>query len=163
MRGGAGRAGDKKFFVRVTECWPYACESDMSKKFNATESLRYKYKGVATFSVVARPQIGVSSSQWSCTFCMMSTSAASDRVLSMLGHFVISRRIHLKSSSMKNIHFFSSALKAKHSIWPKGSHILIYSVFKNFCWLLNEPLNKLPPAMTHVARAFSCFRAHNSF
>jgi len=34
----------------------------MSKKFNATESLRYK--GVATFLVVARPQIGVSRSQW---------------------------------------------------------------------------------------------------
>jgi len=43
---GAGR--DKKFFVRVTECWPNACESDVGKKFSATESLWYK--GVATFS-----------------------------------------------------------------------------------------------------------------
>jgi len=43
-----GRALDKKSFVRVTECWPNACESDMSKKFNATQSLCYK--GLTTFS-----------------------------------------------------------------------------------------------------------------
>ena len=45
---GAGRAWDKKFFVRATECWPNAGESDTSKKFNTTES--FSRKGVATFS-----------------------------------------------------------------------------------------------------------------
>jgi len=43
-----GGARDKKFFVQSTECWAYGCESDMGKKFNATESLWHK--GVATFS-----------------------------------------------------------------------------------------------------------------
>jgi len=38
---GAGRERVKKFFVRVNECWPNACESDMDEKFNATESLSY--------------------------------------------------------------------------------------------------------------------------
>jgi len=42
------RVRDRKFFVRVTEYWPSACENDMSKKFNAIESFRYK--GVGTFS-----------------------------------------------------------------------------------------------------------------
>jgi len=28
--------------MRVTECWPNACESDKSKKFNATESMWFK-------------------------------------------------------------------------------------------------------------------------
>jgi len=42
---GRGRCGIR-LFVWVTECCPSACESDMSKKFNVTESLRYK--GVAT-------------------------------------------------------------------------------------------------------------------
>jgi len=31
------QAQDKKFFVRVVECWFNACEIEMSKKFNATE------------------------------------------------------------------------------------------------------------------------------
>ena len=35
MTAGAGRARDKKFFVRVSECPPYACESEMSKKLYA--------------------------------------------------------------------------------------------------------------------------------
>ena len=61
---GAGRARDKKFFVRVTECWPSACESKMNKKFNATE--RFRYKDVVTFSSGELPQIGVSSSRWFC-------------------------------------------------------------------------------------------------
>jgi len=39
---GAGQAWDKKFFVKVTECWLNTCESDMSKQINATESLWYK-------------------------------------------------------------------------------------------------------------------------
>jgi len=37
---------DKKFFVQVKD-WPGACKSDMSKKFNVTESLWYK--SLATF------------------------------------------------------------------------------------------------------------------
>jgi len=47
---GARRARDKKLFVRVTECWHNACESDISKKLNATENLCYNYKCAATFS-----------------------------------------------------------------------------------------------------------------
>ena len=39
---GAGRAQDKNLFGPVTECWPNACESDMSKKVSATQSLWYK-------------------------------------------------------------------------------------------------------------------------
>jgi len=39
MPAAVGRAQDKKFFVRVIECWFNACESDMSKKVNATETL----------------------------------------------------------------------------------------------------------------------------
>jgi len=44
----ASRERVKKFFVLVTECWLNACESDMSKKLNATEGLWYK--SVETFS-----------------------------------------------------------------------------------------------------------------
>ena len=40
----AGRARDKKFFVRVTECWLNACESDMNNKINAKRSLWYSKK-----------------------------------------------------------------------------------------------------------------------
>jgi len=45
---GEGRPWDKKFFSRVTECWPNGHESNMNKKFNATGSLWYKV--VAIFS-----------------------------------------------------------------------------------------------------------------
>jgi len=38
----AGAERDKKSFVRVTEFWLNACQSDMSKRFGATESLWYK-------------------------------------------------------------------------------------------------------------------------
>jgi len=41
-----------------------ACESDMSKKINVTESLRYK--GGATFSIGGETTDGVSGYQWSC-------------------------------------------------------------------------------------------------
>jgi len=33
--------------------------------------------------------------------------------------------------------------------------------FKSFCWLWNEPLNKLPLAMKHVAWVFSGFQTHS--
>jgi len=38
---GAGRARDKKLFVRVTECLLNACEIDMCKNNNATQSMWY--------------------------------------------------------------------------------------------------------------------------
>jgi len=38
---GAGRARDRKFFVRVTECLLNTCESDMSKRINTTHNLWY--------------------------------------------------------------------------------------------------------------------------
>jgi len=45
---GAGPAGDKHFFLRVTDRRPSAREIGISKKFNVTETLWYK--GLATFS-----------------------------------------------------------------------------------------------------------------
>jgi len=43
VRAGVGREQDKKLFVRVTECWLNACESEMSKKsILQRASLRYK-------------------------------------------------------------------------------------------------------------------------
>jgi len=52
---------DMKFFVQVTQCLLNARESDMSKKFNATQSLWYK--GVATFSSGDETTDGVSGTQ----------------------------------------------------------------------------------------------------
>jgi len=62
----------------------------MSKKFNATESL------------------------WYCTvFCVIATSAASERVFSMTGYVVNSRRTNLKSSSVNDVLFSAVLLKLR--------------------------------------------------
>jgi len=61
-------------------------------------------------------------------------------------------------------YFFSTVLlkrTTKRLKLTKKIHILIYRVFKRFCWLSNEPLNKLPLAMKHVARVFSGFQTHS--
>jgi len=47
------------------------------------------------------------------TLCVMATSTVSERVFRMAGHVVNSRRANLKSSSVNDILFFNSALKAK--------------------------------------------------
>jgi len=84
------------------------------QKFNATKSLLHK--GVATFFS------GGKSTDWSSpalsdlvknTLCVMATSTVSERVFRMAGHVVNSRRANLKSSSVNDILFFNSALKAK--------------------------------------------------
>ena len=91
--------------MRVTECCLNACESDMSKKANATESLWYK--GVATFSS------GGETRDWCFQISLisqgigvMAISAAADRVFSMDDHVVNSRRENLKRSSVNDILFF---------------------------------------------------------
>jgi len=131
--------------------------------FNATESLWFK--GVATFSS------GGKTTDWSfqvsaCdlarnAYCVMATSAASERVFSMDGHVVNSRRANLMSSSVSDKLFFNSALKVtKCSRLTKRFHIFKVS-FKSFCWLWNEPLNNLPLAMKYSARVFSGFQTHS--
>jgi len=104
---GRGRCGIR-LFVWVTECCPSACESDMSKKFNVTESLRYK--GVAKLHRLEFPAFSDLARNM---FCMMATTVASEQVFNMAGHVVNRRRANLKSSSVNDILFFSSAAKAK--------------------------------------------------
>ena len=110
----AGRERDKKFFVRVTECWLYGRESDTTKKFNATESLWYK--GVETFSS------GVETTNWSfqmlvilqeTRFAWWQLAPANKRVFIINGHVANSRRANLKSSSVNKILFFNRALSKK--------------------------------------------------
>jgi len=73
------------------------------------------------------------------TFWILATSVASERVFSMDGHVVNSKRA--KKEALKG--------------WPKRFHTFTLVFFKSFYWLWNEPLNYLPPSMKHVAWVFS--------
>ena len=42
-------------------------------------------------------------------FCIIATNTDSERVFGKAGHFVNSRRAHIKCSSVRDIHFFKSA------------------------------------------------------
>ena len=103
---GAGRVRDKKFFVRATGCWLNACENDVSKKFNATESLWYK--GIATFSR------GGETTDWSfqlsvivqeMRFAWRRLALLLNKCCVWLG---ISWKTHLRSLSVDDILFFNS-------------------------------------------------------
>jgi len=65
--------------------------------------------------VVARPQIEVSSSQWSCNkdVLRIATGPINERIFSMAGHVVNSGRANSKSSSVNAMHFFNSAPEAE--------------------------------------------------
>jgi len=144
-----GRAWGKKFFVRVCECWPVTRKNNMRKKFNAIYSLWYN--GVVTISR------GGESTDWNFQLYLMAPSAASEQVSNMAGH-VVNRSVNLKNSSMNNILFFNSSLKAKKEGWLTGFTALCCSVFKSSCCLWNKPLNKLSLVMKHIARVFSGFQ-----
>ena len=83
-------------------------------------------------------------------FCVMATSAAYERMFSIYDNVVNSRRANLKGSSVNDILFVNSALRIKR--WS----LIRFQIFA-FCWLWNEPLNKLPPAMKRIPRVFSGF------
>ena len=44
--------------------------------------------------------------------------------------------------------------ESSSEVWLRFT-FLLYSVFNTFCWLWNEPLNKLPLAMKHIVWVFS--------
>jgi len=94
-------------------------------------------------------------------FWVMATSAANERVFSIDGHVVNSRRANLKSSSVNDILFFSSALRKKRWRLTQVSHFYFAVFIKSFRWLWNEPLNKVPLAMKNVAWAFSGFQTQS--
>jgi len=94
------------------------------------------------------------------TFCVMASSADNLRVFRMDGHVVNSRRANLNSLSVNDMLFFNIALKAEKEVFKvdyEVSHFHFTLFFKRFCWLWNEPLNKLLLATKHVAWVFSGF------
>ena len=69
--------------------------------------------------MVVRPQTGALpalSDLARNAFCVMTTTAAGERVLCMAVHVVTSRRANLKSSSVNEVLFFYSALRKNAEI-----------------------------------------------
>jgi len=75
----------------------------------------------------------------------MVTSAANERVFSMVRRVVNSRKENLKSSSANDMFFLNSALKVKKVLKVWNFYFTVF--LKSFCGLWNEPLHKLPLAM----------------
>ena len=80
--------------------------------------------------MVARPQIVVSLSDLKRnTLCVMVSNAASERVFSMAGHVVNSRIANLKSSSVNDVLFFNSAVKATNEALKVDQNVSYFTVF----------------------------------
>ena len=90
------------------------------------------------------------------TFCVMATSAANERLCSIDDDVVNSRRANLKEFFSKRHTFFNSALRNQRLNLTRF-HFFTYSVFQDFRWFWNDPLNKFPLVMKHVAWVFLWF------
>jgi len=85
----------------------------------------------------------------------MAASATNERVSNIDDHTVHSRRTNV-SLSVSDV-LFSTVLWERSAEVSLGFTVSPYSVFQDFHWFLNEPLNKFPPTMKHVAWGLSCF------
>ena len=126
----ASQVQDKKSSVRVPECWPSACESDMSKK-SYRELAVQRCSNILPWWWDHRLKFPALSDLARNRFWVMRINGASERVVWTARHVVNSRRVNLKSSSVNNILFFNGAskLRTKCSRLTKRYHIFTLQCF----------------------------------
>jgi len=98
------------------------------------------------------------------TFCVMATSAASERVFNMTRNVVNSTRSKYKEFVSERQSFSTTLLKLRtkrSKLIKRFVHFYLYSVIKSVCWLWNEPRAQLPLAMKHAAWVFCGFQTHS--
>jgi len=105
----ASQVQDKKSSVRVPECWPSACESDMSKK-SYRELAVQRCSNILPWWWDHRLKFPALSDLARNRFWVMRINGASERVVWTARHVVNSRKVNLKSSSVNNILFFNGWL-----------------------------------------------------
>jgi len=95
-------------------------------------------------------------------------------VLTIDGHIINSRSANLKSSLdfdclsglaflVQNLWPFWTRNTRKATTTKKQQKVSIFNLtvfLKNFCWLWNEPLTKLPLVMKHIAWVISGFQTN---
>jgi len=81
-------------------------------------------------------------------FWVMTSSATSERVCSMAGYVVNSRRANLKSSPGGDTRYLNSGFKAKTEAFKADQNVSHFyvSLFQELPWLCNESLTKFPLA-----------------